>query len=334
MIGGQICPPDPDHGYNKKLQTKAYCILPAGSGALKGVNAIQINGLISQGVQAISYLQCDPGFANVLNSALGYFECQPCSAGKFSTINEAFTCSSCLSGAFTETNSSCVLCSERVVGSTSLQDESVSVKDCVCAGKQYFSPNAGANGMCVDCVGLTGIDCDKNGMTLESLSLMPGFWRTSFESLDIRHCGNVEACIGTEAAESNRDLNVSFAYSRSEADFYCAEGYVGPYCSVCGDGYSGSFGSCRKCRNRNGGSIVVTLTCFFFGILLIFGIHRIITGFSKKTKKGLLIAGKLMISTAQICKSTQTPNQSQTKPTLLLTPPLPNLFALLALTSQ
>ena len=89
MVGGIICKSrGAVSNYNGKSQNLAECVLPAGSGSLKGVNAIQINGLISQGVSLLSYVKCEPGEKNVLNTTLGYFECKGCEAGYYSTIEE------------------------------------------------------------------------------------------------------------------------------------------------------------------------------------------------------------------------------------------------------
>ena len=56
-------------------------------------------------------------------------------------------------------------------------------------------------------VNTTGI----SGMTLETLDLMPGFFRTSNKSREVLECYREEACVGG-----------------STAGRYCAEGYAGP----------------------------------------------------------------------------------------------------------
>ena len=57
-----------------------------------------------------------------------------------------------------------------------------------------------------------GVNTTGNaGMTLETLSLMPGFYRTSDKSRNISECYREEACMGGSTAGS-----------------YCAEGYAGP----------------------------------------------------------------------------------------------------------
>ena len=88
MVGGEVCERNATLTYDQVIQEEVECILPAGSGSLKGVNVIQINGLISKGVNSLSYMKCKPGEKNVLNTTLGYFECKGCEAGYYSTIEE------------------------------------------------------------------------------------------------------------------------------------------------------------------------------------------------------------------------------------------------------
>ena len=55
----------------------------------------------------------------------------------------------------------------------------------------------------------------NSGMTLETLELMSGFFRTSNESREVLECYREEACMGGSTAGS-----------------YCADGYAGP-CKEC-----------------------------------------------------------------------------------------------------
>ncbi|CAN0364157.1 unnamed protein product [Ascophyllum nodosum] len=81
-----------------------------------------------------------------------------------------------------------------------------------------------------------GVDTTGNsGMTLETLNLMPGFYRTFNKSRDVLECYREEACMGG-----------------SNADTYCAEGYAGPYCAVCDEGYDSGFQySCHSCQGSD-----------------------------------------------------------------------------------
>ena len=51
----------------------------------------------------------------------------------------------------------------------------------------------------------------NSGMTLETLNLMPGFYRTYYKSREVLECHREEACVGG-----------------SNASRFCAKGYTGP----------------------------------------------------------------------------------------------------------
>eukprot|EP00903_Cladosiphon_okamuranus_P018661 g17175.t2 len=74
--------------------------------------------------------------------------------------------------------------------------------------------------------------------TLEVLSIERGYWRATPSSEDILACYNVDACLGGVTGTSG----------------YCLEGYEGPYCSICSDGYTGGpVFTCSKCSSDAGG---------------------------------------------------------------------------------
>ncbi|CAN0108913.1 unnamed protein product [Ectocarpus sp. 12 AP-2014] len=83
------------------------------------------------------------------------------------------------------------------------------------------------------------------GVTFETLSISPGYWRATNQSDKILPCFNAGACNGGETG----------------ADLFCAHGYMGPYCAVCGDGYSPSLAhTCTRCsRSRRQGLMVATV---------------------------------------------------------------------------
>jgi hypothetical protein len=98
MVGGVVCSPPEGFDYDGVQQTGSKCVLPSGSGSLKGVNAIQINGQISDGVSLVSYEKCPRGTRNVMDNSLGYFVCEECEPGYYASSEELFTCAICLSG--------------------------------------------------------------------------------------------------------------------------------------------------------------------------------------------------------------------------------------------
>eukprot|EP00752_Nemacystus_decipiens_P008150 g7289.t1 len=76
---------------------------------------------------------------------------------------------------------------------------------------------------CVTIVGDQGVDCERPGATLHTLPIREGYWRSSPGSLTIHPCLYSEACGGGTKVSSSDD--------------YCREGYRGPYCAVCKEGY-------------------------------------------------------------------------------------------------
>ncbi|CAN0056334.1 unnamed protein product, partial [Scytosiphon promiscuus] len=76
-----------------------------------------------------------------------------------------------------------------------------------------------------------GSQTTTRGNTVETLEILPGFYRSSETSLDIRECFHEQACAGGEIVGE-----------------YCSEGYSGPYCAVCTAGYSPGYAhTCKSC---------------------------------------------------------------------------------------
>eukprot|EP00903_Cladosiphon_okamuranus_P017744 g16334.t1 len=74
-----------------------------------------------------------------------------------------------------------------------------------------------------------------DNVVLETLIVDGGYWRATPSSRDILACHNPGACLGGE----------------TEAAGYCADGYQGPYCAVCREGYAESLAyTCSSCSDR------------------------------------------------------------------------------------
>eukprot|EP00903_Cladosiphon_okamuranus_P017273 g15917.t1 len=75
-------------------------------------------------------------------------------------------------------------------------------------------------------------------VTLDKLIIDPGYWRATVTSEDILECYNVDACLGGVTGSAG----------------YCLEGYEGPYCAICSEGYTAQLGrTCSKCFGSTGG---------------------------------------------------------------------------------
>eukprot|EP00903_Cladosiphon_okamuranus_P020904 g19197.t1 len=90
-------------------------------------------------------------------------------------------------------------------------------------------------------------------VSLELLEIDPGYWRATNTSEVVLACYNEDACLG----------------GITGADDYCDQGYGGPYCSVCSDGYTASLGfACTRCSGA-WASIVVAVVVAIVGVLLL-----------------------------------------------------------------
>ena len=106
--------------------------------------------------------------------------------------------------------------------STTLERGAASEADCVCKASWYLQTTGGGGGggasrtdgaTCLKCP-RAGVDCGAAGVTLERLTLLPGYWRASETSPRVRTCYLPHACAGG-----------------SNASGYCADGYTGPFCN-------------------------------------------------------------------------------------------------------
>jgi hypothetical protein len=94
------------------------------------------------------------------------------------------------------------------------------------------------------------LDCRAQGLTVETLKLQPGYWRTANRSLVVLPCLNY-FCVGGTARSG-----------------YCLQGHTGALCEVCASGYARSaLGGCTSCQ---GGSTVASpLTAGAFVLVLL-----------------------------------------------------------------
>ena len=157
-------------------------------------------------------------------------------------------------------------------------EKSTEVGACACPKGTYDNMEKS----CVDV--FEGVDRTTSGMTLETLKIEPGYWRTNLRSPDIRECLVAMACAGGNTTN------------------YCREGHKGPYCEICTDSYAkDAFLLCQSCDT--------TATSVALSILLTVTVGAIIVGgfiyltkkkeFYKRVKNG----GKIIFAALQITSS-------------------------------
>ncbi|GMH71215.1 hypothetical protein TL16_g05594 [Triparma laevis f. inornata] len=176
-------------------------------------------------------------------------------------------CTDCEDGWFKSTTGiqSCTSCDAEVIEDAFKTHPSVTTKDsketCACGVGTFrdHHPNSRNKRLwkCQDCedpdIGLNSenVECKKPGLTLETLPVNNGFWRSSANSNKIEECDMKEACSQRPGTNGTG----------------CREGHEGPICAVCKDGFSKNTlkGICRPCDKLE------TLLYFYIGgpILLI-----------------------------------------------------------------
>ena len=159
---------------------------------------------------------CPPGyFQNVTSSTT----CLPCPGGTYAGISGLAECNRCLARLSShEASTSCTLCAE---GFFRLDVKTVA------------TPQSCDNSLCDG----PGVYCPEDS-TLETLVLLPGYWRLSNRSREITSCsgGNVSVrCTGgtgASAAGTRRRLLRRALHEEAsltaEGDVYCGELYTGP----------------------------------------------------------------------------------------------------------
>ena len=170
-----------------------------------------------------SYSSCSPG---TFSASPGASECVPCGEGTFSAEHGATSCTRCPAN------------SEQTVNRTS----------CTCSPNTALKSSDENEIECVECP--VGADCRSGAVSLETLTALPGNWRSS--SGDFYSCPFPGACIGGEEV--------------------CLSPYFeGIACSECSRGYGreGKF-ECSSCPE--GGANEMRIIAGFVGVMLIISI--------------------------------------------------------------
>jgi hypothetical protein len=189
LIGGVVAKAVRLSDYNMtgREQTTAMAILPYGSGTQLTVNVIQSGGEVSVGKKQLTYASCGIGKYNSDPTNQGYFGCTACESGYTNSIDEAYACQLCPEGFYCSATDS-TSCSTALVGSSSLPGSS-SIANCSCpAAKIEY------NQQCKDCA--VGFSCGVPGLTVSTVPVLQGYWRTSSQSDDVRKCAIKELCTG------------------------------------------------------------------------------------------------------------------------------------------
>ena len=237
-------------------------------GAVEGLTDFQCSGSCTEGhiCPAASTngtaVPCPAGTFNPVRRGADLSSCRPCPVGRYCppASEQAIPCGPSLT--------------------TRVEQPAGSFLDCVCEEALYDErlPEVNQHNTSIACATCPqGTDCESPGATLESLILVPGYWRVSGSSSLIKPCQPTDVCIGsntpnrtqpaTAALPSNVthpggiDLvsaggNVSSRWDISSV--VCRDGHTGPYCAVCAEGYYVELGYCTKCEGNSDGSFMLS----------------------------------------------------------------------------
>ena len=193
---------------------------------------------------------------------------------------------------------------------------STSLKTCVCKPGYYDAAGERNEAECEICKGGTDCKADVKGITLATLPLLPGYFRSSPLSDDLRRCpdfGEGSGCVGGLSGAGEGP---------------CKENLKGPYCTLCNVTDASSFyydsskSECLVCEGRDATETWIVLASAVGGVLLLLMLAlpvcatRLRSIVAVVRRCGLGAKGKQLISSWQMATSIQSaflvilPNES------------------------
>lgn len=267
---------------------QSECInCPAGSYCASGSTAPTQCGVgtYQSNEQQEACVECDVG---KYSSAFGASSCQTCGAGNYSS--NVLSCLPCGIGEYCPFGSrggiKCPIAFTTTAAPGAMQEA-----DCICRMGMYLNATYisqeetttdgnqtittaslkldQTKSACVPCMSPTEkTNCTYEGVTLETLPIRPGYWRSSASSGEIRWCYTQSVCVGgTDPAA------------------YCREGHMGAFCHTCKpEFHKDPTGICQPCEGAWGLSMLRLL-----GVLILL-IGLLVAGFalgsrSKRARK-------------------------------------------------
>lgn len=187
-------------------------------------------------------LECEPCLpGNFIRP--GGSACEPCPLGQFQPQGGASACEDC-DGFVAENRTVCRTCPE---SSTRIG------AGCVCQPGTVDVSSEEGDLDCQQCPG--GAECTQPGLNLTTMLPVENYW-TSGNGI-FYSCHLSDACTGGALSQDG-----------------CKEGYEGPTCAVCSDGYYMRGGRCLECGDPSGTAILVVLAVLVFGGLALWLYRR------------------------------------------------------------
>ena len=196
--------------------------------------------------------------------------CHACVAGRYASEAGQAACLPCPLNTFAAGDgaSACVPCTSLDPNMVTAAGGGASPLACVCqSGYFYHSAVDGgvagldAFSLCHACGDTDGLDCSGGndtggvgpiGLTLETVPVLPGYWRATNVSLAVLSCRVDDVCGGGEVVDG-------------AADAVCSGNHTGPLCELCAKGFSLQGAVCVACESNRlltltaAGAVAVTL---------------------------------------------------------------------------
>ena len=185
------------------------------------------------------------GYHPISSDPISIITVDPCPKGTYESGNE---CIKCDIGFYNDkVDGMCLNCPSTT--QTTLTIGSDSLDDCVASVGFLLD----ANGTVIECP--EGAICSLPGVTIETIPLKQGYWRSSNDTLSILSCIHDNYCAGN--ANTSSDDNSGRLLSSSLSDFtpnqYCVIGHDGVLCESCKDGLKiiDTNQGCRQCTDAD-----------------------------------------------------------------------------------
>ena len=241
-------------------------------------------GYVSKTLNSVTCGQCgkgskgessEPGDSACSSCGLGKYQlspgvCASCAPGQYASDKGLKSCTKCsvdtyLSEFGKSSKADCLPCS--VEKSTGVISGAIEAASCLCKREKFYADDTGT---CVPCE--TGADCSsKDGLRLTELMAKPGYWRPSldskvfspcvagYSSLEAQNLANARCCpvdpVTNVSICARNFTNKRSARLNFTLDDQCAEGFSGPLCLVCAEGYVKQGEGCISCPQ--GASIAI-----------------------------------------------------------------------------
>ncbi|GBG30016.1 Ephrin type-A receptor 2 [Hondaea fermentalgiana] len=252
--------------------------------------------------------KCSTGFTTFSS---GSASCEPdnCELG-YERESANQTCVPCEIGTYRESleDAACFPCPEG--REYTVSTGTISIQDCL-----SYSGNVMIGNESISCYEneklAVGAICEKDGLTVETLSIRQHYWRIANTSIDIRQCPRDSYC------EPSNSSSRSLAQSGNEetsSTLYCSPYHTGIMCASCMEGYALNGESrcsfCSSSRQTRDKAKVVTWACIVIVIALLpalYVVHksvksRLLTARDvKSTSGGHSCLGRIMRFSDKMC---------------------------------